>query len=74
LARARKRSAADRFEREDMAFFERVRATYRERAVRYSNRYRLVNADQSVEGVWAEVQNILGKFLHSSLERSDILQ
>lgn len=74
LARARKRSAADRFEREDMAFFERVRATYRERAVRYSNRYRLVNADQSVEEIWSEVQDILGKFLRRSLERSDILQ
>lgn len=74
LARARKRSAADRFEREDVAFFERVRATYRERAVRYSNRYRLVNADQSVEEIWSEVQDILGKFLRRSLERSDILQ
>lgn len=74
LARAGKRSAVDRFEREDMAFFERVRATYREQGVRHSNRYRVVNADQSIAGVWAEVQNILDEFLRSSLDRSDILQ
>ena len=59
LARARQRSAADRFEQEDLAFFERVRATYRERALQYPNRYRIVNANQPIDAVRREVESIL---------------
>jgi dTMP kinase len=63
LTRAGRRGAADRFEREEMAFFERVRAVYLERASRSPNRYRIVNADRPVEAVRAEVAAILAGWL-----------
>jgi dTMP kinase len=63
LARAGKRSAADRFEQEDVEFFERVRAIYRERASRYPDRYRVVDADRSIEIIRAEVEGWLANWL-----------
>lgn len=46
MARARKRGDLDRFEQEAVAFFERVRATYRHRAAQWPERYHVLNADQ----------------------------
>lgn len=63
LERAGQRGAVDRFEREEMAFFERVRATYLERASRDPERYRIVDADRPVETVRAEVEAILAAWL-----------
>jgi len=74
LARAGKRSAADRFEQEDRAFFERVRAMYLERAARDPERYRIINADQSIAAVRAAVESRLAEFLRGSPERKSILQ
>lgn len=65
LARAGKRSMADRFEREDVDFFERVRAMYLERAAHEPDRYRVVDASQSVEVVQAEVETMLAEWLES---------
>lgn len=65
LMRAGRRSVADRFEREDVDFFERVRAMYLERAAREPDRYRIVDASQSVEAVQAEVETMLAKWLES---------
>ncbi|MCF7976929.1 MAG: dTMP kinase [Chromatiaceae bacterium] len=56
LARARQRSAPDRFEAEDLAFFERVRASYRAIAERSAGRVCLIRADQTEEAVAAEVK------------------
>src|SRR5690606_28702328 len=44
LARARARSALDRFEQEQQAFFERVRDTYLQRAAADPQRYRIIDA------------------------------
>lgn len=74
LARAGKRSAADRFEREDVAFFERVRAVYLERALRNPDRYWIVDADRPIEIVRAEVENILAEFLRRSPPGGNALQ
>ncbi len=63
LARAGRRGAADRFEREEWAFFERVRAAYRERAGRNPDRYRIVAADRPVAAVRAEVETLLVAWL-----------
>ena len=65
LMRAGRRGVADRFEREDVDFFERVRAIYLERAAREPDRCRVVDASQSVEAVRAEVETILAKWLES---------
>lgn len=65
LARAGKRSMADRFEQEEVDFFERVRAIYLERAAREPDRCRVVDASQSVEVVRAEVETMLAEWLES---------
>ena len=51
LARARARGSLDRFEREDILFFERVRAGYLERAKAHPNQYSVIDATQPLESV-----------------------
>ena len=63
LERAGRRGAADRFEREETAFFERVRTVYLDRARRNPDRYRIVDANRPVAVVRAEVQAILAGWL-----------
>nr|WP_242513221.1 dTMP kinase [Halochromatium salexigens] len=63
LARAHRRSTPDRFEVEDLAFFERVRATYLEIAERCAERVCLIRADQSEEAVAAEMRACLAERL-----------
>jgi dTMP kinase len=64
MARAGQREgAADRFEREHMAFFERVRQTYLELAGRFPERYRVLDASQAL----ATVQEQLGHQLDELL-------
>lgn len=63
LERAARRSAADRFEQEEKAFFERVRAAYLQRARRHPDRYRKVDATRPIAEVRAEVEFILAEWL-----------
>ncbi|MDS4041248.1 MAG: dTMP kinase [Candidatus Competibacter sp.] len=65
LARVGRRGAADRFEREEVDFFEQVRAVYLERARRDPDRHRIVNAERPVEAVRVEVEAILAGWLES---------
>lgn len=51
LERIRGRGPQDRFEREQMAFFERVRTAYRQRSAAEPERCRLIDAGQSPERV-----------------------
>jgi dTMP kinase len=51
LARASLRGAPDRFEQEQVGFFERVRQAYLELARRNPGRYRVIDASQPLEGV-----------------------
>jgi len=62
LARAGQRSAPDRFESEQSAFFERARACYRERAARYPERIRVIDASVSVDEVRAQILAVLEQF------------
>jgi len=58
LARARERNGGDgpdRFESEQQAFFERVRAVYLERARREPRRFRVIDASATVDEVEAAV-------------------
>jgi dTMP kinase len=55
LARAGSRAAPDRIEAESIAFFERVRASYRQRAAAEPQRWCVVDASQPAERVAAAV-------------------
>ena len=63
LARARAAGTADRFEREAVAFHERVRAGYQTLAEREPDRWLLVDARQSpdavAESIWRRVEPLL---------------
>ncbi|MDK4200721.1 dTMP kinase [Pseudomonas sp. HR1] len=59
LARAARRGALDRFEREQRAFFEAVRQTYLDRAQAVPARYRLIDASRSLAEVQAELRALV---------------
>ncbi len=63
LARASERGEPDRFEREQQAFFERVRQTYRKRATAEPGRYRIIDAAQDIEQVRAHIDTALAPLL-----------
>jgi dTMP kinase len=49
----------DKFEREESAFFARVRAAYLERAAREPGRFRVVNAARPMDEVRSELARLL---------------
>ncbi len=51
LSRAGQRGALDRFEREQVEFFERVRQAYLDMARAHPGRYRIIDANQPLEAV-----------------------
>lgn len=55
LERAGKRGALDRFENEDLQFFERVRYAYLSMARRHPQRYRVIDASEQLEAVQARI-------------------
>lgn len=63
LRRTRCRGAQDRFEREDIAFFERVRQTYLLRARAAPGRYRVIDAREPLETVRRNLIRALGEIL-----------
>jgi len=63
LARAGKRSRPDRIEREQVAFFERVRQCYLERAAAEPERFRVVDAGVSLDQVRAQLEQHLEEML-----------
>lgn len=63
LSRARRRGAPDRFEQETLAFFNRVRSAYLERAKLNPARYEIIDASQSLERVQQQIQHVLDTFV-----------
>ena len=63
LARAGERGSLDRFEQEEIAFFERVRQAYLLRANDAPERFRVVDAGTSLEHVQAQINGILHDML-----------
>lgn len=63
LERVRQRGARDRFECEQLAFFERTRAVYLARAAAQPARYRCIDAARSLELVQAEIGAALADLL-----------
>lgn len=63
LTRAANRSAPDRFETEQHAFFERVRQTYLSRAAAEPDRFRIIDAGQALERVQEAIVHTLDQFI-----------
>ena len=63
MRRIQARSAQDRFEREDMAFFERIRNSYLETARQAPGRCKVVDASGSIGAVRESLHDVLGEIL-----------
>ncbi len=66
LERARARSAADRFEAEQRAFFDRVRSAYLSRAEQHPERIKRVDASGTLAQVQAAISGHLDRLLAAS--------
>lgn len=65
IERAGKRSAPDRFEREALAFFERVRAGYLALADAAPRRYRIIDASRSLPDVSEQIRQAVESYLET---------
>lgn len=59
LARARQIGEPDRMESEKVEFFRKVRAAYLDRAKKFPERFRVVNAEQTLEVVKKEIERVI---------------
>ena len=67
LSRAAARGRLDRFEQEGLGFFEAVRNAYLERARQKPQRYRVIDAGQSLTSVQADLDGILPEILERAI-------
>jgi dTMP kinase len=67
LSRAAARGRLDRFEQEGLAFFEAVRSAYLDRARQVPQRYRLIDAGQSLSTVQEDLDALLPEVLERAL-------
>nr|WP_249186792.1 dTMP kinase [Pseudomonas sp. KB-10] len=65
LARAAARGRLDRFEQEGRGFFEAVRQAYLQRAAQAPQRYRVLDAGQSLVQVQADIDTLLPSLLEA---------
>jgi dTMP kinase len=63
LGRVKRRGETDRFEQEDIDFFNRIRAKYLEMAKQYSERYHIIQAQHELPHVQKQVTNVLNKII-----------
>jgi len=71
MQRAQKRSASgaqetDRFETEQLSFFERVRLGYNIRAGEHAARFRIIDASQPLEAVSDSIRSVIMQFVNAS--------
>lgn len=62
LERARERGELDRFEQEDIVFFERVRAVYLDRVRQQPERFVVIDANQPLASVQADIDKALQQY------------
>ena len=62
MARARQRAELDRFEQEELSFFERVREGYLSRA-EFDSRFKIIDASRSIDDVQDALREVLKPFL-----------
>ena len=63
LGRAKRRGETDRFEQEDIDFFNRIRAKYLQMAEQYSERYHIIEAQYPLPHVQQQVTDVLNKII-----------
>lgn len=66
MSRARHRGDLDRFEQEAVSFFERIRATYLERAASSPDRYHLIDASAPLTEVSEKVDGLIRTLVKTS--------
>lgn len=66
MKRAGDRSTPDRFEKQQIDFFERIRACYLERANTNPERYRVINAEQTLENVQLDIAEVITHFISTT--------
>lgn len=71
LERIGKRGKEDRFDEENLEFFEQVRNVYLRRAAQEMSRYAVIDAEPSVEKVRKSIIETLDRFLESVKSGSD---
>jgi dTMP kinase len=54
-------SGADKFEKEDIAFFDAVQRAYRQRASAYPARFRIIDGGRSIPAIQAQLRDILNE-------------
>jgi dTMP kinase len=59
MSRAGKRGSLDRFEQEELAFFQRVRQCYLERSRAEPERFRVVDTDRALGAIAADIRSLL---------------
>lgn len=65
MSRAQQRGELDRLEQQEMDFFDRVRAKYLSLSKQHPQRYRLVDASQSLEDVQRQLADIINLIIES---------
>jgi dTMP kinase len=68
MARAGQRGELDRFEREELAFFERVRSCYLARAAADPERFRVVDSNRSLAEIEHELDGIMLALMEDGCE------
>jgi dTMP kinase len=63
MQRVGDRGELDRFEQEQLDFFERVRQCYLERAASVPTRYRVIDASQPLEDVQKDIRQVLDDYI-----------
>lgn len=66
VARLAKARVPDKFERENAAFFEKLRTAYLARANEHPNRFRVINANKPLEEVAKEVNVVIKEVILNS--------
>ena len=64
MARARKRGELDRFEQEDLDFFQRIRDAYLDRATAQPARYHVIDAARPLSEVSDQVSGLLNRWVN----------
>jgi dTMP kinase len=72
MSRATKRGELDRFEQEQRAFFEAVRSTYLSLAEKFKQRFRIVDASQTLPAVQQSLSVIIDEMVAASMSSETV--